>query len=263
MIENSNTRAPIYPAYAFKRSPTWFKWVKLTSADIHALRVEPGFEGQNLYFHLNHPIRYVVLVAPVVSIEGIFDRYVLLTIDDGSGSTIVVKIKRLATNISAAIDCPSNTSVSNVNVRAGLGFFNVQIDDTTLDIGTVVKVKCTIEEFRGVKQLDLQRTSVVKTTAEEIKAWSGLSHFNKTVLSSPWVLTNEELEILQQEIVTEKDDLRKAEVAQGTSKATQGATERERGNVEGARGKARDKETQPGGTDECGSSNLSFRIPSM
>jgi hypothetical protein len=141
-----------------------------------------------------------------------FGKYVLLTIDDGSGSTVVVKIKRLAANISAAIDCPSNTSVSNVNVRAGLGFFNVQIDDTAVDIGTVIKVKCTIEEFRGVKQLDLQRVSVIKTTAEEIKAWDGLSQFKKSVLSSPWALTNEELEILQQEIVTENNDIRMAEI---------------------------------------------------
>lgn len=141
-----------------------------------------------------------------------FGKYVLLTIDDGSGSTIVVKIKRLATNISAAIDCPSNTSVANVNVSSGLSFFNVQIDDTTLDIGTIVKVKCTIEEFRGAKQLDLQQASVVKTTAEEIKAWDGLSQFKKNVLSSPWALTNEELEILQREIVTERNDIRMAEV---------------------------------------------------
>lgn len=53
----------------------------------------------------------------------------------------------------------------------------------------------------------------MKTTAEEVKAWSGLAQFKKAVLLSPWVLTNEELEMLQQEVATEKDDLRKAEVA--------------------------------------------------
>ncbi len=35
----------IYPAYCFPASPTYDVWVKLTAADVHALREEPGFEG--------------------------------------------------------------------------------------------------------------------------------------------------------------------------------------------------------------------------
>lgn len=37
--------APIYPAYTFSESRTWFNWAKLTAADLHGLREEPGFEG--------------------------------------------------------------------------------------------------------------------------------------------------------------------------------------------------------------------------
>lgn len=45
----------IYPAYSFRASPTYFAWVKLTCADIHALRSEPGFEGM-LQNSINPPI---------------------------------------------------------------------------------------------------------------------------------------------------------------------------------------------------------------
>lgn len=36
----------VYPAYCYSRSPTFHKWVKLTAADVHALRQERGFEGE-------------------------------------------------------------------------------------------------------------------------------------------------------------------------------------------------------------------------
>jgi hypothetical protein len=38
--------APIHNAKYFFASPTYNKWVKLTAADIHALRQIPGFEGK-------------------------------------------------------------------------------------------------------------------------------------------------------------------------------------------------------------------------
>jgi hypothetical protein len=42
----SRRTAPIYPAYTFNQSRTWFNWVKLTAADVHGLREEPGFQGK-------------------------------------------------------------------------------------------------------------------------------------------------------------------------------------------------------------------------
>jgi hypothetical protein len=39
---------PIYPAYAFKASRTYFSWVKITAVDLHALRTQSGFEGSLL-----------------------------------------------------------------------------------------------------------------------------------------------------------------------------------------------------------------------
>lgn len=98
------TSAPIYPAYTFAKSPTYNVWSKLSCVDIHALRSTPGFEGQNLYFHLNHPIRFVRLVGTVTEIDALGTRlggvplFIFLTVDDGSGATVTVKIKRVRTD---------------------------------------------------------------------------------------------------------------------------------------------------------------------
>ncbi|KAK5013713.1 hypothetical protein LTR60_003721, partial [Cryomyces antarcticus] len=115
----------IYPAHCFTVSPTYNTWVKLTAAHIHALRAEPGFEGQNVFFQLNHPIRYVRLVAAIVAIDDLGPRYTLLTMDDGSGATIEVKITRLDTAKSASSTSLLDTEVENVKVRAQLGVFDV------------------------------------------------------------------------------------------------------------------------------------------
>ncbi|KAI9654448.1 MAG: hypothetical protein M1831_005414 [Alyxoria varia] len=93
--EKASLPASIYPAFCFKASPTYNKWVKLTAADVHALRREPGFEGQNVFFHLNHPLRYVYLCGPVVAIDFITSRYVLFTLDDSSGANVEIKIERI------------------------------------------------------------------------------------------------------------------------------------------------------------------------
>ncbi len=94
-----------------------------------------------MYFHLNHPIRYVRLVGPIIAIDDLTPRFTFLTLDDGSGAAIEVKIQRLDPAVSASVDCPSNTAVENVNVAAGLGVFDVVVDGRSLDIGTVVKAQ--------------------------------------------------------------------------------------------------------------------------
>jgi hypothetical protein len=142
-----------------------------------------------VFFHLNHPIRYISLVAPVVSIEDMFGKYALLTLDDGSGKNIIVKITRLPDQITKSIDCPANTTVDNLNIVSNLGRFDAVVDNTILDIGMVVKVKCTIGEFRNVKQLDLQRIRVVRSTEEEVEWWEDVIRWKRDVLGSPWKLS--------------------------------------------------------------------------
>ncbi|TKA66587.1 hypothetical protein B0A49_08579 [Cryomyces minteri] len=200
--------AHIYPAHCFTASPTYNAWVKLTAADVHALRAEPGFEGQNVFFHLNHPVRYVRLVAAIVAIDDLGPRYTLLTIDDGSGATIEIKITRLDTAQSANSTSPLDTEVENVKVKAQLGGFDVLVDGKILDIGTVIKARCTLGSFRGVRQLELKRVALVHTTDEEAQAWADLADFKQDVLSKPWVLTSAELKNLEDEVNGERRKLR-------------------------------------------------------
>ncbi|CAD0097121.1 unnamed protein product [Aureobasidium vineae] len=206
--------APVHNAKYFFASPTYNKWVKLTAADVHALRQVPGFEGQNVYFHLNHPIRFVYLVAPVVAIQEIPNtKFLILTLDDSSGSCIDVKIERIDPANSNP-DSPSNTTVANVDIDTP---FNrnteVKIDGQIVDIATVLKVKCTIGSFRSVKQLDLKRCNIIKDTTEEAAAWESLAQFKRDVLAKPWILDAAEQAALdaqlQQEAIKEQEEERR------------------------------------------------------
>ncbi|KAF2787101.1 hypothetical protein K505DRAFT_317273 [Melanomma pulvis-pyrius CBS 109.77] len=194
----------IYPAYCFRASPTYNAWVKLTAADVQALRSEPDFQSQHIYFHLNHPIRYVRLVGVVVAIDDINSKYTVLTIDDASGETIEVKIVRRTPNMYNPVQSPSNTTIDNVNVISKLGVFEVMVDHKPLDIGTVIKAKCTISEFRGLKQLDMKRVWAVSDTNEEAQAWAETATFKQEVLVVPWHLSSTQHKRIMKDIKTEK-----------------------------------------------------------
>jgi hypothetical protein len=160
--------------------------------------------GQHIYFYLNHPIQFVRLVGVVVAIDDINTKYTVLTLDDGSGATVEVKIIRLTSGNYNPVDSPSNTQVSNVNVLSGLGVFEVTIDGQPVDIGTVLNAKCTISEFRHQKQLELKRVRIVRTTNEEAKAWAEAAAFKREVLSIPWHISSTEHRQIKKEIKMRK-----------------------------------------------------------
>ncbi|KAF1977591.1 hypothetical protein BU23DRAFT_527107 [Bimuria novae-zelandiae CBS 107.79] len=189
----------LYPAFCFQASPTFNDWVKITAADVQQLRKEPEFMIPHTYFYLNHPIRYIYLVGVVVAIDDINLRYTTLTIDDGSGATLEVKIKRLVPELYNPVNSPSNTEVDNLNVLSRLGQFDVTVDDHIVDIGTIIKVKGMISEFRGFKQLELKRIWIVTTTNEEIKFWEALATFKKDVMGKKWHLSKSEGEKIKRE----------------------------------------------------------------
>lgn len=130
------------------------------------------------------------LVAPIVAIEGVNLRTTLITLDDSSGQCIDIRVTRK--DASKLVAGESNTTVQNVDIYSSIGTFEVRIDDVPIDVATVVKAKCTISSFRGNRQLDLKKISVLKDTNEEIAAWRAQTQFKREVLSKPWVLTTEE-----------------------------------------------------------------------
>jgi hypothetical protein len=153
----------------------------------------------------------VRLVGAVVAIEDINVKYTTLTLDDGSGANIEVKIVRLTPGMHNPVESPSNTTIDNVNVTSKLGVFEVTVDHQPVDIGTVIKAKATLSEFRGAKQLDLKRICIVSTTNEEAQAWAETAAFKHTTLSKPWHLTSVEHKQITNEIKVERKKVREYE----------------------------------------------------
>lgn len=108
-------------------------------------------------------------------------------------------------------DSTSNTTVPNLDIDVAFGYDSeIKIDGQIVDIGSVVKVKCTIGSFRGVKQLELKRCGVIKDTTEEVAAWESMAEFKRDVLAAPWILSAADKaaldEQLQQEAMREQEE---------------------------------------------------------
>jgi len=132
-----------------------------------------------------------------------------MTLDDGSGACIDVRITRKP--VTKVVAGESNTDVKNLQVHSYLGCFELVVDGKGLDIGTVVKAKCTISSFRDTRQLVLKRISIIKNTNEEVAAWRETAGFKKDVLSKPWVLTSEERDSIDRKKMEDEQALRDGE----------------------------------------------------
>lgn len=129
--------------------------------------------GQNVYFWLNHPIRFVYVVGLVVGITN-YDQRVIVTLDDGSGSCIEATFRDL------------DDVVVNIGIE-----FSIHVGGKLLEIGQVVKAKGTVSEFRDIRQIVLKRIALVNSTSDEVAAWTATAQFEHS-LSQPWVLTEVE-----------------------------------------------------------------------
>lgn len=160
--------------------------------------------GQHVYFHGNHPIRYVYLCGLVLQFElapgAGATKYALLMLDDGSGRAIEVKIpRRHGRDLTDGEAFPSNTHIDNLNVHARLGLASLFIDNKPIHVGTILKVKGTITMFRD-RQIELKRVFLVKDTNEEVMYWASLAQYRRDVLAKPWVLTPAQIKAADDEI---------------------------------------------------------------
>lgn len=145
-----------------------------------------------IYFYLNYPVQFVCTVGAVVAIDDINLEYTILTIDDGSGATLELKIERRVPKEIDPVDTSSNTKTPGLDIISRPGIFEVVVENHILNIGSVVKAKGIITEFRNAKQLNLKRIQVVMTTTEEAQAWAETAEYKLKYLSKPWHLTEEE-----------------------------------------------------------------------
>lgn len=222
---NGLPQVQFYPAYCHKASPTYFTWVKLTASDIHyALRKRPGFDQFNhgqarthLLFYLNHPIQFVCIVGVITAFDEYLDYCWLFTIDDSSGATIDVTCRkppkgqnpkdRDEDNIAGQDERswqPAAPTLRTDKDKEGLGGSDNGEDTrntmiSRIDLGTVVKVKGTISTFRNVRQIQLERLTLISDTSEEMRFWDQRSQLLADVLSEPWAMLPEKQKKLRRE----------------------------------------------------------------
>ncbi|PGH32487.1 hypothetical protein GX50_04724 [[Emmonsia] crescens] len=195
-----------YPAFCHKVSPTFFAWVKLAAVDVHRLKRRPGFEGQNLYFYLNHPIQFIC-VAGIIVARDEQERRSILVLDDNSGACLEVVCSKNVQipNINTTTNTSSNNNNNNNN--SGTPIQPTHLTSTThkpLNItpllpGTRAKFKGTISCFRGMFQLHLERYEVLRDTNAEVRFWDERTRFRVQVLSLPWLVARGEVERLKGE----------------------------------------------------------------
>lgn len=231
-----NSPLTFYPAYTFKASATWSKWVKFTCNDIHAAlkshrkyadvtstipkpHERGGSSGTRavppplLLFYLNHPVQFVQVIGVVVALEDYFEKFWLFTVDDSSGATIDVTCwKPDKQKEKDVVNQPQSRHQSthsadqahNDPVEA-----EAQLLQTTLSqvrLGTVVQAKGTLTTFRNVRQLSLLRLTIVPSTTHEMALISSRTDFLSTTLSRPWTLSTSQQAHLRAEAQDEKEE---------------------------------------------------------
>jgi hypothetical protein len=60
-----------------------------------------------------------------------------------------------------------------------------------MDVGAVVKIKGRPNTFRDVKQVDIIKVEIMRSTEQEVRCWNEVLAFRKEVLRVPWVVSQE------------------------------------------------------------------------
>ncbi|XXG95880.1 hypothetical protein Hte_002153 [Hypoxylon texense] len=185
-----------YPAYCFHLSPTINKWCPLRAVDIQGLECRPGFEADNVFFSLNHPIRWVRVVGVVVAIDEYYGRRIY-TVDDSTGECI-----------ECSLDVPKPADNARSNVKKGDATTANPTEDaphSDIDVGMVIDVKGSTKLFRDQKQVNIQKLQRVRSTNQEVQFWNKIRDFRRDVLSQPWVLEKREVRQCKKQYMTDAD----------------------------------------------------------
>ncbi|KAK1774071.1 hypothetical protein QBC45DRAFT_53877 [Copromyces sp. CBS 386.78] len=207
----------LYPQYCFHLSPTINKWCHLRAADIVALSSHPGFQGQDLYFHLNHPIKWVRVCGIVVAIDVYGDpsshkgQIQVVTIDDSSGETIecVIPLPLPALPPSTTAGQPLQQQQQQQPPQPQ----PLPIIDSEIDIGHTLDIKGSLRTFRDQTQLKVEKIVHLRTTEQEVAFWEKVVQLRREVLDRPWKLKEKVVRSLRREAmgVDTERDLKKRE----------------------------------------------------
>ncbi|EGZ68623.1 hypothetical protein NEUTE2DRAFT_133269 [Neurospora tetrasperma FGSC 2509] len=202
----------LYPQYCFHLSPTINKWCHLRAADIAILSSHPGFQGQDLYFHLNHPIKWVRICGIVVAIDVYGDsssrskgQIQVITIDDSSGHTIECVIP---------LPPPAAPSVPPLGKQEQQQPpQSLPLIDSPIDIGHILDIKGSLRNFRDQRQVKAEKIVHLRTTEQEVAFWERVVQLRKEILDKPWKLDEKVVRRLRREAmgVDERDAKREKE----------------------------------------------------
>lgn len=161
--------------------------------------------GQNVFFHLNHPVQWVRVAGVVVAVDEYPGRRIY-TLDDSSGVCIecTVEVLRAETALASAV-APIAGRAGPVGAARALPKDAVSISTTgapapsktivpaEVDVGTIIDVKGGLALFRGYKQIKILKATVLRSTEHEVAFWEKVEQFRRDVLEKPWRLTDKEV----------------------------------------------------------------------
>ncbi|KAF7552810.1 hypothetical protein G7046_g7292 [Stylonectria norvegica] len=186
---NDASAPQIYPRYCFHLSPTVNTWCFLWAAEIHDLERHAGFEGENFYFYKSLPIKWVRIVGAVVAIDEYAGRRIY-TVDDSSGACIECMV-----TISPAPK-KEDTTAEGGKLRQKDAILNpppMPAVYADIDVGSIVDVKGGLSIFRDEKQINMEKMTALRSTAQEVTLWEKRARFRTDVLEKPWVLRSRDI----------------------------------------------------------------------
>lgn len=142
-------------------------------------------------------------------------KFILLTVDDGSGANMEVKLERpVAHRAPSGAVYSTKTTLDHVEAIIEMGLPAVYIRGKRVEIGSVVIAEGKVEKYNTSRQLIAQRFSFVKDTHDEAVYWSKVAEWKRKVLNKPWTLDTEtkraiDMKLKEEERVREKNARRK------------------------------------------------------
>lgn len=159
--------------------------------------------GKEIYYHGNHPIKWVRITGVIVAIDEFSTRRIY-TIDDSSGVCIECTCPApppqslaLPPHLNQGVDGRPTTSTNQNCESASAKRLSTPSVEAPLvpwdeiDVGMVVKVKGKPNTFRAVKQVDIVKIELMRSTEQEVRCWNEVLAFRKEVLRVPWVVSQE------------------------------------------------------------------------
>lgn len=147
----------------------------------------------------------------------------LYTIDDSSGACIecVVKLSTTGETASDAKEANGNRDVH---------------------LGTIVDVKGSLNSFRDERQIDVDKMTPVRCTADEIELWQRRDTQQREILDKPWILPEKQIRRCRREAEgtkaqAEREKQRLKEIATISNKPKRPAKTREPQNITDASAK--------------------------